>query len=117
MGKKILIIDDDPAIVSYLEDVFRDAGYETCTAQDGSTALPVAQREMPDLITLDLQMPGEWGPRFFRNLSQDKACKNIPVIVISGLIGNRCAILNAVASFTKPFDPECLVQTVRDIIG
>ena len=78
MAKKILIIDDDPNIVTYLTDFFNDNDYETCSATDGSEALEIVKKELPDLITLDLEMPEEWGPRFYRKLSQEKEYKNIP---------------------------------------
>ena len=117
MAKKILIIDDDPNIVTYLEDIFQDAGYSTCKATDGADALAVVKQEKPNLITLDLEMPKEWGPRFYRELSQEDEYKNIPVIVISGLAGNKYAIQKAVASFTKPFDREELLKTIKENIG
>jgi CheY-like chemotaxis protein len=59
MPKKILIIDDDPIVVKYLQAVFSDNGYETVTAGTSEQGLEVVRREKPDLITLDLQMPGE----------------------------------------------------------
>ncbi|MBW1764082.1 MAG: response regulator [Deltaproteobacteria bacterium] len=117
MAKKILIIDDDPNIVTYLTDFFGDNGYETCSATDGIEALDVVKKERPDLITLDLEMPEEWGPRFYRKLSQEKEFKNIPVIVISGLSGSKYAVQKAVASITKPFDRDELLNIVKESIG
>lgn len=117
MAKKIMIVDDDPNIVSYLKEVFEDEGYETCSASDGSEALEVVQNEKPDLITLDLEMPDEWGPKFFRNLSKTPEFKHIPVIVVSGLAGNKYAIPKAVASFSKPFDRAGLLKAVKEQIG
>lgn len=117
MAKKILIIDDDPNIVTYLEDIFKDAGFVTCKASDGADGMAVVKKEKPDLITLDLEMPKEWGPRFYRELSQDEEFKNTPVIVISGLAGNKYAIQKAVASFTKPFDRAELLKAVQEVLG
>ncbi|MGE4552285.1 MAG: response regulator, partial [Desulfovibrionaceae bacterium] len=87
MAKKIMIVDDDPHIVDYLKALFEDNGYQTCTANDGEQALHVMEAERPDLVTLDLEMPNEWGPRFYRKFSQRDALKETPVIVISGLSG------------------------------
>ena len=95
MAKKILIIDDDPVVVKYLETLFKDNGYETATAADANAGFEAVQQENPDLITLDLQMPDEWGPRFYRKLSKSEY-KDTPVIVISGMSGQH-AIKNAVA--------------------
>ncbi len=116
MAKKILIIDDDPVVVKYLKAVFSDNGYETCSAGSTSEGLEVVRNEKPDLITLDIQMPDQWGPRFYRKLIQDKELKNIPVIVITGIDGNH-AIRNAVAFVKKPFDPEKVIGIVRNTIG
>ena len=116
MAKKILIIDDDPVIVKYLQAVFSDNGYETCTASSSMEGLTVVQTEKPDLITLDLQMPGEWGPRFYRKLRKEKDLRDIPVIVISGIDGDH-AIKSAVAFVSKPFDPEKIIGIVKNTIG
>lgn len=116
MPKKILIIDDDPVVVKYLQAVFSDNGYATCSATSSMEGLEVVRREKPDLITLDIQMPGEWGPRFYRKLRQDKELKNTPVIVISGIDGDH-AIKDAITFIKKPFDPEKLVGIVKNTIG
>lgn len=116
MAKKIMIIDDDPAVVTFLRAVFSDNGYETCTATSAAEGLAVAKKERPDLITLDLQMPGEWGPRFYRKLRKDRELRDIPVIVISGIDGDH-AIKEAVAYVPKPFDPEKIVGIVKNTIG
>jgi FixJ family two-component response regulator len=62
-------------------------------------------------------MPEEWGPRVYRRLSQEPEVMNIPVIVISGLSGNKYAIQKAVASINKPFDRDELLRIVKDTIG
>ncbi len=116
MHKKILIIDDDPAVVQYMMAVFSDNGYATCTASSSMEGLDVVKSEKPDLICLDLQMPGEWGPRFYRKLRKDKALRDTPVIVVSGIDGDH-AIKDAVAFVKKPFDPEKLVGIVKNTIG
>ncbi|SLM30496.1 Response regulator receiver protein [Desulfamplus magnetovallimortis] len=114
--KKILIVDDDPNIRDYLVSLLEDNGYATCTANDVRDGLKIAKAEQPDLITLDLEMPGEWGPRFYRQISQDKDLKNVPVIVISGLSGNDYAISKAVATLSKPFDREELLSLIKENI-
>ena len=116
MKKKILIVDDDPNIVDYLVTLFEDNGYATCSAKDAQEGLETAQREVPDLITLDLEMPGEWGPRLFRKLCEEQRLKNIPVIVITGFSGSEHAVGKAVASLTKPFDRDELLTIVKESI-
>ena len=117
MKKRILIVDDDPNITDYLEALFNDNGYETSIANDAKEGIETAKKNIPDLVTLDIEMPGEWGPRFYRHMTQDAKLKNIPVIVISGLSGNAYAVPKAVASLKKPFDREELLGIVKETIG
>ena len=116
MAKKILVVDDDPIIVKYLVNLFEDNGYETCSAPDGKSAYDVAVKEKPDLITLDLDMPRQWGPRFYRHLCKNASLKETPVIVISGINGKH-AIRKAVAFVSKPFDTDKLLGIVKKTIG
>jgi len=116
MKKKILVIDDDLNIRDYLVSLFNDNGYDAYVAGDVKEGFNVAKKNKPDLITLDIELPGEWGPRFYRQLSQDPELKNIPVIVISGLSGHQYAVVKAVASFTKPFDRDELLKIVKETL-
>ncbi|MCK9239046.1 DVU0259 family response regulator domain-containing protein [Desulfocurvus sp.] len=117
MAKKIMVVDDDRDIVDYLVTLFKDSGYETCSAHDGDQALKMLETERPDLVTLDLEMPKEWGPRFYRKMTQMPEFKETPVIVISGLSGIHLAIKKAVATINKPFDPAQVLGIVKDTIG
>lgn len=117
MPKKIMVVDDDPVIVEYLVSIFQDRGYATCSADGGESAMEVLERERPDLLTLDLEMPDEWGPRFYRKFSQRPEFKDLPVVVISGLSGIHLAIRKAVATVNKPFNPEQVIEIVENTIG
>lgn len=116
MAKTILVVDDDPVVVKYLTTVFTDGGYNTVTAGSGKEALKILENNKPDLITLDLEMPEEWGSKVYRKISKDESLKDIPVIVISGMAG-RHAVKKAVAYLPKPFDPDKLLGIVRKTIG
>ncbi|MBU0995195.1 MAG: response regulator [Proteobacteria bacterium] len=116
MAKKIMVVDDDPAIVRYLTSLFENNGYVTCSATDGSKAFSVFESEEPDLITLDLEMPEEWGPQFYRKLMKKKRRK-VPVIVISGLSSNKYSIADAAAIISKPFDANQVLAAVKQVIG
>jgi len=117
MTKKIMIVDDDPVIVKYLIALFEDNGYETCSANDGVKALEILKSETPDLVTLDLEMPEEWGTQFYRKMTKNKAFKDIPVIVISGMASRHLSIKKAVAFLSKPFDPDKVLGIVKSTIG
>lgn len=117
MGKKVMILDDDPTFVEYMVDFFKDNGYETCFANAAAEGFEVLTREKPDLITLDLDMPEVAGPLFYIKFSKMDEYKNIPVIVISGLHAPHRAIKKAVASLSKPVDRNELLEIVKKTIG
>jgi CheY-like chemotaxis protein len=117
MAKKIMVVDDDQDIVEYLVSIFKERGYATCSASGGEGAMELMERERPDLVTLDLEMPDEWGPRFYRKFSQKPEFKDLPVVVISGLAGIHLAIRKAVATVNKPFDPAQVIEIVERAIG
>jgi CheY-like chemotaxis protein len=117
MSKKILIIDDEPDVLRFLEQLFQDEGYETATAADGVEGLKRLSESKPDLITLDLQMPKDTGTAFYRKMHHNNEYKDIPVIVISGIAGRHLAIRKPVAVFDKPIDRETLLKTVKETIG
>lgn len=117
MKKKILIIDDDPVVLRFLESILTDNGYEVHKAENGTQGLAMLETVRPDLITLDLQMPEQWGPRFYRRMTQNEAYRHIPVIVISGLAGSRYSLARAAGYLSKPFEAEALLQMVQAQIG
>lgn len=117
MAKKILVIDDDPVVVKYLTSLLEDNGYETCTAEDGKKALEVMKAEKPDLVTLDLEMPEEWGTRFYRKFKQDPELKETPVLVISGMPSRHLSVRDAVGYLHKPFEPEKVVSLVKEALA
>lgn len=117
MSKKVLIVDDEPDVVSFLSQLFEDAGFEVATASDGSQAYERLEKEKPDLITLDLQMPNDTGTDFYRRVHRKKPFSEIPVIVISGLAGRHLAIKKPYAVFDKPIDEEELLRKARAAVG
>ena len=117
MAKKVLVIDDEPHVVKYLTSFLEDNGYETCSASDGEQGMVVLKEERPDLVTLDLQMPGDTGTRFYRNMTKSKEFKDVPVIVISGIPGRHLAIKEPIAVFDKPIDRDELLEIIKNTIG
>ncbi len=119
MAKKILIVEDEVHVSSYLENLFQDQGYQTLIAADSEAAWGLVQGEKPDLITLDLQMPGEHGTRLYRRLRKNEETKGIPIIVISGQNAPHRSIKadKVVAIVEKPFDATALAGLVQDAIG
>jgi len=116
MAKKILIIDDEDDIITFLETLFKKEGYDTVTASNGVDGLEVLRSENPDLVTLDLQMPRNTGTDFYRKLRHDEKYNKVPIIVISGLPGRHLALPEPLAVFDKPIDKDSLMEKVREAI-
>jgi CheY-like chemotaxis protein len=85
--KKILVLDDEPNVVAYLETLLQDNGYDTVSAGDGREGMEKARSEKPDLITLDISMPEESGVRFYRELKEDPDLAEIRVVIVTGVTG------------------------------
>ena len=85
--KKILVLDDEPNVVTYLETLLRDNGYDTVSAGNGREGMEKARSERPDLITLDISMPEESGVRFYRELKKDPDLAGIPVVIVTAVTG------------------------------
>jgi PleD family two-component response regulator len=113
----ILIVDDEPINIDLLVDSF-ECDYEVLAATDGKTALEKAQRERPDLILLDVLMPGIDGYEVCRRLKGNRETQNIPVIFITALSGGADEIrgleLGARDYLTKPIDPPSVKARVNN---
>lgn len=81
--KKILIIDDNPAVRSMLETLLKENQYKTVSAQDGLDGLYKARQEKPDLILLDVMLPGMDGFKVCRMIKFDQQLKHIPVVILT----------------------------------
>ncbi len=85
MGKKVLVVDDDPDVRSFVITVLEENQYTPLVACDGVEGLEMIQKQMPDLVILDVLMPRGSGIRLYRHLKTDDALKAIPVIMFTGI--------------------------------
>ena len=106
MAEKILVADDEQEIRSLLDHFLRGQGYKVVLAADGNQALKLATEESPQLIVLDIKMPGLDGLEVCKRLKELEHTKLIPVIVITGFEDNKIEALNLGADdfVNKPFD-------------
>ena len=81
----ILVVDDDPEIMTLLSTRLGKRGYKVSTAPDGNKALEMARREMPDLIVLDVMMPGKNGWEVARALKQDPDTQGIKIVMFTAM--------------------------------
>ena len=117
MPKKILVIDDEPKIVEICKDYLRAAGFEVLTAGDGTLGLSQARLQKPDLVVLDLMLPGMDGLEVCRTLRRDS---RVPIIMLTARIEEADKLigleLGADDYITKPFSPRELVARVRTVL-
>lgn len=118
--KKILIVDDQVGIRILLEEVFTVEGYETYQAATGKNALQILRHKKPDLVLLDMKIPGMDGLEILRHIKEyDPSIKVIMMTAYGELAMIREATdLGAMMHFTKPFDIDELRETVnRELLG
>jgi two-component system alkaline phosphatase synthesis response regulator PhoP len=121
VSQTILVVDDEPHIVEVVRDYLKQAGYRVLTARDGQAALTLAHHERPDLVVLDLMLPGGLdGLDVCRRLRQDPGLAEVPIIMLTArteetdkLIGLE---LGADDYVTKPFSPREVVARVRAVL-
>jgi len=121
-GRRILVVDDEEDTRTFLLAVFADAGAEICEAADGDEALAVATALHPDLVTLDLSMPGHDGIETFCELRRSPATADIAICIVTGHPEFRRLIYDRPEAppdgfMTKPVAPDDLVRTARRILG
>ena len=121
-GYCVLVVDDDEEIRTFLTTLMTDEGAAALQAADGDEALATAIRAKPDLITLDLSMPGRDGIETFCDLRENPATEQIPVCIITGHPEFRKVIYDRPVTppegfIDKPCDPEHVVKTIRRILG
>jgi two-component system alkaline phosphatase synthesis response regulator PhoP len=117
----ILVVDDEPHIVEIVRDYLKQAGYRVVTAGDGQTALTLARHERPDLIVLDLMLPGGLdGLDVCRRLRQDASLADVPIIMLTARVEETDKLigleLGADDYVTKPFSPREVVARVRAVL-
>ena len=118
---KVLIVDDSPTQIFALKRWVEDWGHETLTAESGDQALKIARKEQPNVILMDIIMPGMSGFQATRKLSKDQVTHGIPVIFVSSRNGEADRIWGmrqgATAYVTKPVNPELLFTAITDAVA
>ena len=130
MGKKVLVVDDDPDVRLFSVTVLEENGYTPLEAANGEEGLKMIKEEKPDLVILDILMPRQSGIRLYRELKTDKALKKIEVIILSGIA--KKTFLRSQKALTefggeeapepkvyleKPVEPEVLAEEIKKILA
>lgn len=123
--QRILVIDDEPDSVAFVQTVLEKDGFTVISAGDGLEGLETARAELPDLIVLDLQMPKMYGYEVFNRLRAHEATRRIPVIMLTGIreqtgVGFSAEDMSELIGeepngyVEKPISPEKLSRIVRE---
>jgi two-component system, OmpR family, alkaline phosphatase synthesis response regulator PhoP len=121
MSKKILIIEDDPSFSRAINHIIQKEGYDVITANNGLTGLRMAQEEKPDLLVLDVMLPGLDGFEICFRLRRDPPTASLPIIMLSakGQDSDKVTGLKVGANeyLTKPVDRELLLEKITALLG
>ncbi len=127
--KRILVVDDEPDIRDFLSSCLEDAGFQVETAVDGFDALEKIEKQIPDLMTLDMLMPRISGIKLMRKLRKNEKMKNIPVIIVTAHAKDELGEEDVKELYAeevnlapkhimeKPITPSKLVTAIADILG
>jgi len=118
--EKILAIDDEEDILNLVRDILTAEGFEVETALSAEYGITLLERYTPDLILLDLMLPGMDGWEFLRIIKSDERFKDVPVILLTcrGELRDKILGLESGASdyITKPFTPDGLIERIRTLL-
>ncbi|CAN5660806.1 N/A [soil metagenome] len=117
----ILLVDDQPALLSINSDYLRRHGYRVLTAIDGDHAVAAARSQLPDVIFLDHSMPHRSGVDVALELKSDAATSAIPIIMMTalpyGAVGKRARAAGCAGFLSKPCGPRRVLQEVERCLG
>ncbi len=120
MKEKILIVEDEKDILKMLEYNLKKEGFRTISAYDGEDALDLASREYPDLVILDLMLPGMDGLEVCKELKRESKTASIPIIMLTAKSQESDKVvgleLGADDYITKPFSPRELIARIKAVL-
>ncbi len=118
MAEKILVVDDEPNVRSFLNTLLAEEGYEVILASDGKEAMELVESESPEAILLDINMPGINGLEVCKKLKEREQTRYIPIIIVTGLDDRGfMAYLEGADDFvTKPFRPVELIFRINSMV-
>ena len=120
MAKKILIIDDEKDLLEMLTFRLKAQGFEVFSALDGPSGIEKAKSDKPDLILLDIMMPGLDGYAVAKILKADKTTSGIPIIVFTAAVtpdlSQKVCEIHAIDCITKPFEPQVLLAKIAELL-
>ena len=119
MGSKIFVVDDDPEISSLVQYTLESMGYEVKVCDNGREVIDTLHSYKPDLLLLDVMLPGIDGYSLASQITEDAETKELPIIVLSALEPSRTMFQKfpqVVAYLTKPFNTDDLMEAVKNAL-
>lgn len=118
--KKVLIVDDSPTVVAMTRSMLEESGYEAISASSGPEALESIKAQKPDLILLDVMLPGMDGYQVCRLVKFDESSKNIPVIMLTSRAADsdkeKASQVGADSYLIKSFGDDVLANKIKELI-
>lgn len=118
--KRILVIEDEESLLSLQTIILGSRGYEVIGAMDGTVAMEAIQRQLPDLVLLDIMLPGMDGFEICRRIKENPASRGVPVLMLSARKGaadrEKGMAAGAAAYITKPFRSSQVLAAVEHLL-
>lgn len=127
-AQKILVVDDEPDVVTYLCTLLEEHGFKVCSAADGIEGLLRVREESPNLICLDIRMPENSGVLMYEEIKVDRQFREIPVLVVTGYKADEPLLKDfkrylddrsvpvPEGYLEKPIDQAFFIQSVKKIL-
>jgi len=128
MAKKILIIDDEPDVLTFLGTLLRKNGYDVVEAADGVEGMRKVIEVKPDLVCLDLLMPEKTGIKMYREMKKDQTLRDVPVVMVTGFMTPKVGHMDfkkfiqersipaPEGYIEKPIDKEKFLEAIKEAI-
>jgi CheY-like chemotaxis protein len=115
--KTVLVVDDEPVLRTIVREILHEEGYAVIEAADGRVMLEMMERERPDLVLMDVMMPGVDGREAYRQLRSRPEHQDVPVVMMSAAVPSHGLDPSIAGFMAKPFDLNQLVELVVRLIG
>ena len=127
-GRRVLVVDDDPDILDYFASFLEDQGYVVRTAANAAAALAELERGRPDVVLIDVMMPGKSGLDLLVRLRRDRRWGDIPLVVVTGndrilqddcqsYLGSHQGVRGPDGVLSKPIDRNALLAVLETLCG
>jgi two-component system alkaline phosphatase synthesis response regulator PhoP len=120
MKPKITLIDDERGLINTIKGLLEERGFEVSFAYDGNSGIDVVKKELPDVVVLDIMMPGRDGRDVLKELKKNEDTKHIPVIMLTAkdeqFDRDNLLQIGAYEYIAKPYDSYALLRQIKNVL-